>query len=398
MKRVIIKYNRRILPCQIFQKLTPLLEHFVSRGPSGCACSVSVNGKLEYDAYIGYADLESKKPIEVDTIYRLYSMSKVVTCAAALMLYERGLYLLNDPLEEYMPEFKDMNVCRYKGNNEFYFSPAKNKIKVKDLFCMSSGLTYPGERLESSKQVGSAIKKLSEKGKYDVRQLSKALGGTALAFEPGTHWKYGLSHDVLGAFIEVLSGKTFGQFLQDEIFKPLGMKDTSFRISESNKKRLATWYNRKETGSLVPILDQDEHIHPDATYESGGGGLLSTLADYSKFAQTLACGGELNGVRILGRKTIDLMSTNHLNPTQLADFDWPYHAGYGYGLGVRVMMDPPAGGSNGSLGEFGWCGYTGTWVLIDPKESLSAVYMQQMFPNFEEYHQPRMRSVIYGAL
>src|SRR5690606_17333426 len=134
------------------------------------------------------------------------------------------------------------------------------------------------------------------------------------------------------------------------------------------------------------------------TFESGGGGLLSTLADYSRFAQMLACGGELDGVRILGSKTIDLMRTNHLSPQQLADFNWPYLAGYGYGLGVRVMIDPVAAGSNGSIGEFGWCGLAGTWVMIDPEERLSAVYMQQMIPNFEEYHQPRLRAVIYGAL
>jgi len=379
-----------------FSRLDNVFRGFVDRGPSGCACAVSVKGRLEYENYFGYADLESKRAIAPDTIYRIYSMSKVVTCTAALMLYERGLYSLNDPLQDYLPEFEDMQVCRYKGDNEMYFSPAKSPIRVKDLFCMSSGLTYPGDSSETAVQTGKAMQKLARKGKYNVRQVSRALGNVALAFDPGTHWKYGMSHDVLGAFIEVLSGKTFGTFLQDEIFTPLGMKDTSFRLPEEKRGRLAIWYHRSEKGVMMPITDADEHIAPDATYESGGGGLLSTLSDYMKFAQVMAGYGQKDGVRLLGRKTIELMSTNHLNEQQLRDFDW--FAGYGYGLGVRVMMDKAAGGINGSAGEFGWCGLTGPWVLIDPSEELAAVYMQQMLPNFEAYHQPRMRAAIYGAL
>lgn len=383
-----------------FSGLTPLLKHFVDHGPAGCACSVSLEGEQMYENYVGYADLESKKPIVKDSIYRLYSMSKVVTCTAALMLYERGLYALNDPLEEYLPEFKDMNVLKYKDDSQMYISPAKNKIRVKDLFCMSSGMPYSSDPMEVSRLMKKAEDKLGKEtgGKYNVRQMSRALSEVPLAFEPGTHWKYGMSHDVLGAFIEAVSGKSFGEFLKDEIFDPLNMDDTSFRITEEKRNRLVVWYNKTPDGQMTPKTDADQHLQPDSTYESGGGGLLSTLSDFTKFAQVLACGGKKHGIKLLSRKTIELMSTNHLTPAQLADFDWPYHAGYGYGLGVRVMMDPPAGGCNGSLGEFGWCGYTGPWVMIDPKERLSAVYMQQLLPNLEEYHQPRMRAVIYGSL
>ncbi|MDP4091165.1 MAG: serine hydrolase domain-containing protein [Bacillota bacterium] len=382
--------------------LNTLLKSFVEKGPAGCACSVSQHGNTLYEGYFGYADLENKLQISPDTIYRIYSMSKVITSTAALMLYERGLFLLNDPLEEYLPEFKNPMVYRYTPNGSLYTSPSTRPILVKDLFCMSSGLTYPGDNVETARHIGRVMKDLSQNeaagGKFDVQAFSKAIAKVPLAFDPGTHWMYGFSHDVLGALIEVLSGKKFGEFLKDEIFEPLGMKDTFFRIPEDKKHRLCSLYNRSDDGILTKNENMDADFMPGAVFESGGGGLLSTLRDYTRFAHMLARGGELDGVKILGAKTIQLMSTNHLSSQQLKDFDWPFQAGYGYGLGVRVMMDPPAGGCNGSLGEFGWCGMAGTWVLIDPKEELSAVYMQQMLPNFEAYHQPRLRALIYGAL
>lgn len=385
-----------------FERLTPLLKSFVDKGPAGCACSVWRNGEELYNGYEGYADLETKTPITEETIYRIYSMSKVITCVAALMLYERGLYLLNDPLYEYLPEFKSSQVYRYTPNGTLYKSPASRPILIKDLFTMSSGLTYEGRESETARHIGRVIESLRAKEasgeKYDIRELTKAIAEVPLAFDPGTHWQYGLSHDVLGALIEVLSNKKFGQFLKDEIFDPLGMKDTFFRIPEDKKHRLCSLYNRSEDGTMIKNTSMDSNYQPDSIFESGGAGLLSTLKDYSRFSQMLACGGELDGVKIIGSKTINLMSTNHLTPQQLSDFNWPYQAGYGYGLGVRVMIDPASGGCNGSLGEFGWCGMAGTWVMIDTKEKLSAVYMQQMFPNFEAYHQPRLRAVIYGAL
>jgi len=379
--------------------LKPLLRSFVEKGPAGCALAVHRSGETLFEDYVGYADLESKKEITADTIYRIYSMTKVVTCTAALMLYERGLFLLNDPLEEYLPEFKNPLVYRKSEKGEIYTSPASRSIMVKDLFTMTSGLTYPGDSTETERHVAKAMQERDRNGeKWTTRQLSQALATIPLAFDPGTRWHYGLSHDVLGAFIEVLSGKSFGQFLQEEIFEPLKMEDTFFRIPESKKDRLCSYYNPDQHGNLIKNTEMDGNIQSDAKWESGGGGLLSTLHDYSRFAQALANGGTLDGERIIGRKTIDLMATNHLRPENRENYNWNYLSGYGYGLGVRVMIDPTVGGVNSSLGEFGWSGLLGTWVTIDPKEKLSAVYMQQMLPNLEAYHQPRLRSVIYGAL
>ena len=380
------------------EKLHPLLKSFVDKGPAGCACSVTYQGETRFEDYVGLQDLESAKPITADTIYRIYSMSKVVTCVAALMLYERGLFLLNDPLEEYLPEFKDPKVYRMTEKGEKYITSATRSIRIKDLFTMTSGLTYEGDGNETEREVKKAMQLLRRDNTFNVRKLSEALAKIPLAFDPGTEWRYGLSHDVLGALIEVLSGKTFGEFLSEEIFQPLSMNDTFFKIPDEKKHRLCSLYVRNEEGSLLKNTRLDEQYQPGTLFESGGAGLLSTLSDYSTFAHMLANGGELDGVRILGRKTVELMSTNHLTSDQLSFYNWDYLAGYGYGLGVRTMKSPTAGGSNSSIGEFGWSGLAGTWVLIDPKEKLSAVYMQQMMPNLEAYHQPRLRNVIYGSL
>jgi CubicO group peptidase (beta-lactamase class C family) len=380
------------------EKLHPLLKSFVDKGPAGCACSVTYQGETRFEDYVGLQDLESAKPITADTIYRIYSMSKVVTCVAALMLYERGLFLLNDPLEEYLPEFKDPKVYRMTEKGEKYITSATRSIRIKDLFTMTSGLTYEGDGNETEREVKKVMQLLRRENTFNVRKLSVALAKIPLAFDPGTEWRYGLSHDVLGALIEVLSGKTFGEFLREEIFQPLSMNDTFFKIPDEKKHRLCSLYVRNEEGSLLKNTRLDEQYQPGTLFESGGAGLLSTLSDYSTFAHMLANGGELDGVRILGRKTVELMSTNHLTSDQLSFYNWDYLAGYGYGLGVRTMKSPAAGGSNSSIGEFGWSGLAGTWVLIDPKEKLSAVYMQQMMPNLEAYHQPRLRNVIYGSL
>jgi len=378
------------------ERLTPLLKSVMEKGPAGCACIVVLRGEVLYDASLGYADVEKKKELAPDTIYRIYSMTKVITCVAALMLYEKGLFLLNDPLEEYLPEFKQPQVYKYNEIGVNQVSAATGPIRVKDLFMMTSGLTYGGDNTETERQTRAIMEKGAEI--EDMQSLSKALATVPLAFDPGTHWKYGTSHDVLTALIEVLSGQTFGEFLQKEIFEPLAMNDTFFRIPDEKRDRLCTMYDRAEDGSLTPNTRMDARYQPGSRYESGGGGLLSTLSDYSKFAQLLARGGELNGVRLLSPKTIQLMATNHLNVQQLADFNWPHMSGYGYGLGVRVMIDPAAGGINGSIGEFGWAGLAGSYLLIDPQEELSVVYMQQMLPSLEPYIHPRLRAAIYGAL
>ncbi|MDX8047411.1 serine hydrolase domain-containing protein [Gracilibacillus sp. S3-1-1] len=379
------------------KRLDDLLQSFVDNGPAGVALSVQQDKQSIYENYLGLADISKGKSINAKTIYRIYSMSKVITCVATLQLVERGKILLTDPLATYLPEFSDMQVLE-----DGKLVKAKRDIVIKDLFTMTSGLTYGGDTTEVERltnQVMEAVRDMEEPSDTTkLRLFTKALAQNPLEFHPGNHYKYGVSHDVLGAVIEQVSGMTFGEYLAANIFDPLGMHDTFFQVPTAKKHRVATLYDRMETGDLVKNDRVNSKHEPMFPFESGGAGLHSTLSDYQKFAHSLALGGTIEQTTILSRHTIQLMAQNHLPTELLPELGWGYENGYGYGLGVRVMIDQTKGGSNSSLGEFGWSGLAGTYVFIDQKEQLSAVYMQQMFPNFEFYHQPRIRNVIYGGI
>ncbi|MFK4304178.1 CubicO group peptidase (beta-lactamase class C family) [Paenibacillus sp. RC254] len=383
-----------------FEKVDQLLQQFIANGPAGCGCAIAQNGQVLYEGYHGYADLEARKPITEDTVYRLFSMTKVIVCAAALMLYERGQFLLNEPLYEYLPEYRNSYVFKTAPNGHTYMDKAETPILIKHIFNMSAGLPYASEYSDTGKAMQKVITALKDKqGKYDLRAEIKALSEVPLAFEPGTRWLYGYGHDLVAGLIEVISGKLLGQFLKDEIFDPLGMKNTGYRYRGDIESRMASFYQRTDTGELEKIEGfLDEHHQPDAVYESGGAGLYSTVKEYLTFSQMLSNGGTIDGVRLLGRKTIDLMRTNHLSTAQLSDFTNSYHTGYGYGLGVRTLIDKAAGHANSSIGEFGWSGAAGTWVSIDPSEQFSVVYMHQLAPNMEEYHHLRLRAAAYSCL
>ena len=379
--------------------LKAFMKKITEFGPTGCACAITKHGQTVFEEYCGFADKEKIILINPDTIYRIYSMTKVITCAAALMLYERGLFLLTDPIYEYLPEFSDMQVCSNDSTGALTIQPAKKPILIKDLFCMTSGLTYNYDNSETERRMDAFFKERKD-NQYNLREAMKALSRIPLAFDPGSHWKYGVSHDVLGALIEVISGKSFGQFLKNEILDPIGMKDTSFHVSDDTIHRLCGLYERTQHGELIDCPGSvHDSFDANDPYENGGAGLLCTLADYSSFLRVLACGGEKDGVRLLGRKTLELMATNHLNAQQLMDYhDTPLRTCYGYGLGVRVLTDRAACGCNGSVGEFGWGGWAGTWMMVDPKEKLSVVYMHQLRPNMSEYIQPRLRAIVNACL
>ena len=377
-----------------------LLARFAKEGPAGCACAVAQRGEVLYEGYAGYADRESGRLIDADTVYRLFSMTKVITCAAALILYERGEFLLNEPLYEYIPEYRDMNVVVRRANDGYSIEKAKNPILVKHAFSMSCGIPYSFGDSPTSRAVADVTAKLAEKGPYDVVDHVRALAQVPLAFEPGTQWLYGHGHEIVAALIQVISGKTVGEFMKEEIFDRLGMTSTGYRFCDDIESRMAVAYERAEDGTLTPSDSSrsDKNHRPDSIYEGGGAGLFATVGDYLKFTQMLANGGELKGERILGRKTIDLFRANQLNDAQLKDFRGSYTAGYGYGLGVRTMMDIVQAHANTTPGEFGWTGALGTYTSIDPAEGASVVYMHQMRPNMEEYHHLRVRAAAYAML
>uniref|UniRef100_UPI00047BB416 serine hydrolase domain-containing protein n=1 Tax=Caldanaerobius polysaccharolyticus TaxID=44256 RepID=UPI00047BB416 len=385
-----------------FSDLSALLEGFVTKGLPGCGCAIAKNGEILYEGYFGYADLEKRKPINEESVFRIFSMTKVIICTAAMILYERGKFLLSDPIYEYFPEYKETKVFVKDSKGNVYVEKAKNTMLIKHAFTMAVGLPYHFGDSPTANEIRKVKAELKEKyGKYDIVTEVRAMGSVPVAFEPGTRWLYGYGHDIIAALIQEISGKPVGKFLYEEIFGPLGMDSTGYRFYGDIEERMVCCYRKNENGTLERVQGMlDEFHQPDAIYEAGGAGLYSTVRDYLKFSQMLANGGCYKGQRIIGRKTIDLMRTNQLNEQQLKDFNHNnvYLAGYGYGLGVRTLMNPAEGNSNSSVGEFGWTGALGTYVSIDPSEGFSLVYMHQMIPNMEEYHHLRVRSVAYGCL
>ena len=387
------------------KKLDSLMDNFIEKGVPGCALSVSQKGKVVFTGYKGYADVENKKLIDENTIYRMFSNTKNVTVVAALILYEQGKFLMNDPIEKYLPFFANAKYAYVDGSNTVNTVPVSRSIRIKDLFAMTSGITYGGDGCHTHHELAK-IGGLWPNENLTTMEFVKKISQVPLAFDPGTKWSYGLNHDVLGALIEAISGKSFGKFLSEEIFEPLEMKNTSFHLTEKSKPHLANLYWREEKGLRKDDVI-DNMYDPANKYELGGAGLLSTLGDYERFTEMLALGGTLKGNRILGHRTIDLMRQNHLGPgpqaafQKVCDRSWPWFEGYGYGLGVRTLIDKAASGSNGSIGEFGWTGAAGSWIMVDMDEQIAVTYMHQLFPmndNLQDYCHPRVRNVVYGAL
>ena len=382
-----------------FAHLDALLHRFVENGLPGCGVAVAQRGETIYEGYHGYADIDKQIPISADSIFRLYSMTKVIVCTAALMLMERGHFLLNDPLSEYLPQFQNPKIILASpyGYSEI---PRTKPMLVRHAFTMSVGLPYLYTDHPTSLKVREIQEELRRKhGNYSLMEFVEALGEVPLACEPGERFMYGFGHDIVAALIEAVSDMTIGEFLKKEIFAPLGMKNTAYRHFANTAERMVSLYKMEQGDELQKISIESDALHqPDARYEGGGSGLFSTVADYLAFSQLLANGGSYNGERLLGRKTIDLMRTNQLSGEVLTKFQNFYNAGYGYGLGVRTMLDPAAAGANSSVGAFGWSGLLGTWVEVDPSEGLSMVYMHQTLPNHEEFHHLRVRSAIYREL
>ena len=387
-----------------FDKLKEFMDYLTSWRIPGNTAVVYKDNKEVFRYSSGYADVENKIPMNGTELLNIYSCSKPVTVVAAMQLYERGKFALSDPLYKYIPEFRDMTVRRENGE----ITKAEKHITMQNLFTMTAGFTYDLEL--------PAFKKASEStnGNNDTLTVFKYLAEEPLAFEPGERWQYSVCHDVLAAAVEVISGKKFRDYVTENIFKPLDMNE-SFYHNEDVIDRMAQqylWLDDEVTdavalqagqgsdkgGRLVNIGKSVEHIF-GPEYDSGGAGITTSISDYAKFAAALANSGTgLNGNRILSPATIELIKTNHLTEYQRSFMIWPQLAGYGYGLGVRTMIDKAAGGSNGSIGEFGWGGAAGTILLADTEQKLALAYSHHMKNPQEEYYLPRLRNVLYSCL
>ena len=385
-----------------FSALQVFMDHLTSWRIPGNGICVCLEGKEVFSYASGYADVENKVPMTLDHYMNIYSCTKVATVVAALQLYDQGRFLLDDPLHEFIPEYKDIHVSDHMGIRKVH-----NPITLRHLFTMTSGLTY-----NMNTPAYQKARELTN-GKMDTQTVIRCLASDPLVFEPGSSWNYSMSHDVLGAVIEIVSGRRLRDYVKENIFDPLDMRCSLFDNGPVQDK-MAIQYEyvdgngsdhitqqsgavEQTTGYYKPIGPESIlYLGPD--YDSGGSSITSTIADYSKFCVALANGGVgATGEKILSSGTIDLMRINQLNSQQMVAFDWPQMKGYGYGLGVRTLVDKAAG-STGNLGEFGWSGAAGANILIDPELKLSVFYAHHMCNPQEPYYQPRLRNVLYSCI
>jgi len=335
---------------------------------SGAVTLVARRGRLVHFEAHGLMDLESKRPMQKDAIFRIASMSKPITGVAVMMLLEEGKLRLNDPVSKFLPEFKDPKVAVAKGSpGEFYVVPADRELTIRDLLTHTNGLMTGG--------IGSkAGPPRMVEGDTLATYIPK-LGPVPLDFQPGTQWAYSgyAAPDTLSRIAELVSGQPYDEFLRTRIFQPLGMKDTFFYPPDDRRPRMTTLY-RKSPNGLLKADNQDGFSLK--TYFSGGGGLMSTAEDYLQFAQMLLNGGERNGKRLLSPRTVDLMASNHVGDMFNGKLGRPAH-GMGYGLLVGIVEDSVAAGLRVSNGSFGWDGAYGTQTWIDPHEKMVTMVMIQ---------------------
>ena len=378
-----------------------ILQQEVAEGRvKGVSALVLHKGKEIYYNQFGYADAEKGIPMQRDTIIRLYSMSKPVTAAATMILVERGELDLWDPVSKYLPCFKNQKVWDdEKGEVE-----SEREVTIFDLLNMTSGITYPDAETEPGRRMQTVVETFVARRdageRVDTQEYMCGIASVPLVFQPGDRWMYGFSADVLGGVIEVVAGKPYGVFLQEELFEPLEMKDTGFYVPAEKLGRFAQSYEPAEDGQLVPHIGSHlgEYYKEDVAFESGGAGLVSTLDDYSHFASMLAHKGVYNGKQILGRKTVEFMTQNRLTEHQRRTLIWESVQGYGYGCLMRVLIDQGAAGSNASPGEFGWDGWTGNYVTMDSSEDLVFLYFIQRCGAGTTPAVRKLRMVTYAAL
>ncbi|MDR1566526.1 MAG: beta-lactamase family protein [Treponema sp.] len=380
------------------------LKRIVDQGKvAGAGGMIIRRGVEAFLESAGYLDLEKKLPMKNDSIYRIYSMSKTFTIVAAMTLYEKALFRLHEPIAGFIPAFNDVKVAEADERGIIRLVPAKRPITFEHLFTMTSGIPYPGEESYSARIMGDlnnkSFRDLSRGKPWNTERKIEEAAKAPLCFHPGEHWMYGFSHDVLGRLIEVISGKTLGAYLKETIFDPLGLKDTAFYVPKEKQERAVKAYRLTPKGLVPETVISDPASPEPPAFESGGGGLVSTLADCSRYALMLLNNGKLGQERILSRKTLELIRANHCD---LAELDhsfsiFPQLAGYGYGLGVRTMINTARAGLNGSPGEWAWDGMMGTYYCIDPAEDMAALFFIQLMSGINSDLQRGFIQTVYGA-
>lgn len=386
------------------QDLDTLMCAFLSRGLPCCGLKVTQRGQTVYENYAGFSDPESQTPLSGRSVFRMASMSKIPLYTTLMMLYERGFFLMSDPIWPYLPEWRDLKKYEYDANGFVHTVPVQNPITFRDVFSMKCGLPYcndpaPTDNL-TLRSMQECMKPLWKKGHFTLREHVYAMSGAVLAAEPGERWIYGFSSELAAALLEALCDKPIDDVFREMLFDPLEMPDTGSRYFGDIEKRMVRLYRLDEEGRRGVYdcpLDQ-KHI-PGEEHEQGWGRLFSTVEDFSHLMQMLAEGGQYKGRRFLGTGTIDMMRANGLTPAQTAAYGSnPYEAGYGYGYGVRTLLCRGMGNHNGAPGSFGWTGGFGTFCEADPDDGVSIVYMHNMVPNDELYYHHRIRTAAYALM
>ena len=368
------------------ERIAPVMQRWVDDGKiPGALTMIAREGRLVHFEKFGMQDVATAKPLEFDTIFRIYSMTKPITSIAVMMLYEQGHFQLGTPVSELIPAFKDMQVYTEGGEN---IVDAKREMTVKHLLTHTSGLIYGGDwehpindRYRAANFYGG-----------DLANMARELGNIPLLHHPGDAWNYGMSTDVLGYLVEVVSGMPFEEFLKTHILDPLGMTDTAFSVPDEKADRYPTLYEPAEDGGIQVIEKAPVSSGPRSFFHSGGAGLQSTAADYLRFCQMLLNDGELDGVRLLGRKTVDLIRINHISD------DWQplERTGCGFGLGFAVVTNVAETHSLGSEGTYSWGGLASTTFWIDPVEDLIGILMTQLIGD-SPFH-AQFRVLTYQAI
>jgi CubicO group peptidase (beta-lactamase class C family) len=376
------------------ERLEQLDDHFhayVDAGEiAGVVTYISRHGQVVHQDAYGLADIDARRPMTEDSYFYVYSMTKPVTSVALLMLYEEGKFQLNEPIAKYLPELANARVFDREAGRVV---DAERQPTIQDVFRHTAGYLYGPQ---GDTELDRAYREANLLGS-NLAEFSQKLGKLPLGYQPGTRWVYSVSHDVQARLVEVLSGQPFDAFVQERILEPLGMRETVFGRPDRLKDQFAVIYTENDAGALVPNGALD--APGAATRVLGGFSLSSTASDYARFAEMLVNDGELDGVRILSRKTIDLMASNHLpDGVTRGAAGGGTAGGEGYGLGVRVVTDPAKAGNLTSAGVFGWSGAAGTHFFVDREEGLVGVFMIQKMGGGGPRFSAEFETLVYQAI
>lgn len=399
------------------ERLDRITEHlnrqYIEPGKiAGCQTLVARHGHVAYASSLGHMDRERQRPMADDTIFRIFSMTKPITSVALMTLYEQGYFQLNDHVSRVIPEWRDMRVYVSGEGESMETRAAARPMTFRHILSHQSGLSYGGGLAQL---VGGDMRPHPADAAYIAAGVARGQGETLrgfveklanvpLRYDPGDHWMYSYATDVCGYLVEAISGMPFDRYLQETIFGPLGMRDTGFSVAPQNKSRLAANYRRARDKSLRLIDDPETSPYLERpTFFSGGGGLTSTMADYLRFSEMLRGGGQLDGVRILGPRTLELMTRNHitggrdLSQTAIGAFSETAYEGVGFGLGFAMTLDEVAAGSI-AAGDYYWGGAASTIFWVDPKEDLVVIFMTQLIPSATFNFRGQLKSIVYSAI